>query len=191
MFISVELGAFYTCGQEGTAFINRGNILRNSTFRRIRQEDRTFLGFPSVQAIYLDDTMSGWLIENNSIFDAQMGIMVGGGRDVIVRHNRFVGCDKAIHIDSRGSGPLKKTQCLGPDLTGLRAAMGVKAWAKYGLSATMNPAAVCSPVNTSAVDNCFSRNAQNWEVWCGEASCMNEDQWGGCYESGNVNGTCT
>jgi parallel beta-helix repeat protein len=46
--------------------------------------------------------MSGWLIENNTVIDAQMGIMVGGGRDTIVRGNSFVNCDKALHIDNRG-----------------------------------------------------------------------------------------
>jgi len=61
------------------------DILRNNTFRRVRQEDKTFLGYPSVQAIYLDDQMSGWLIEGNTVIDAQMGIMVGGGRDTIVK----------------------------------------------------------------------------------------------------------
>jgi len=37
--------------------------------------------------------MSGWLIENNTVIDAQMGIMVGGGRDTIVRNNNFIRCD--------------------------------------------------------------------------------------------------
>ena len=54
--------------------------------------------YPSVQAIYLDDQMSGWLIEGNTVIDAQMGIMVGGGRDVVVKGNRFIGCDKALHM---------------------------------------------------------------------------------------------
>ena len=49
----IVAGAFYTCGQEGTAWINRGNKLINNTFRDIRTTDVTYLGFPSVQAIYL------------------------------------------------------------------------------------------------------------------------------------------
>ena len=184
-----DSGAFYTCGQRGTAFINRGNVLRNNTFRRVRQEDTTFLGYPSVQAIYLDDQMSGWLVEGNTVIDAQMGIMVGGGRDVVVKGNNFIGCDKALHIDNRGMTG-EKEACLGPDLTGLEAAMGAPAWAKYGLSAKMNPAEVCSPVNATAIDNCFSGNLENWEVWCGaDPACMNDPKWRSRIR-GNTNGTC-
>ena len=184
-----DSGAFYTCGQRGTAFINRGNVLRNNTFRRVRQEDTTFLGYPSVQAIYLDDQMSGWLVEGNTVIDAQMGIMVGGGRDVVVKGNNFIGCDKALHIDNRGMTS-EKEACLGPDLTGLEAAMGAPAWAKYGLSAKMNPAEVCSPVNATAIDNCFSGNLENWEVWCGaDPACMNDPKWRSRIR-GNTNGTC-
>jgi hypothetical protein len=43
-----DSGAFDTCGQSGTAFIQRGNVLRNNTFKRVRKEDATYLGFPSV-----------------------------------------------------------------------------------------------------------------------------------------------
>ena len=95
---------FYTCGQEGTAWINRGNKLLSNTFRDIRTTDVTYLGFPSVQAIYLDDQMSGWTIENNTVINAQMGIMVGGGHKNIVSNNKFIGCDVAIHVDDRGMG---------------------------------------------------------------------------------------
>jgi parallel beta-helix repeat protein len=185
-----DSGAFYTCGQQGTAFINRGNILRNNTFRRVRQEDRTFLGYPSVQAIYLDDQMSGWVVEGNTIIDAQMGIMVGGGRDTIVRNNNFIGCDIGLHIDSRGMGG-EKPSCLGADMTSLNTAMASPAWAKYGLSAKMNPKEMCSPVNASAIGNCFSHNLQNWGLWCGaQPSCMNDAKWSGSVASGNRNGSC-
>lgn len=57
-----DSGSFYTCGQQGTAFINRGNVLRNNTFRKIRMQSHTNLGYPSVQAIYLDDQMAGWQV---------------------------------------------------------------------------------------------------------------------------------
>ena len=195
-----DSGAFYTCGQQGTAFVNRGNVLRNNTFRRVRQEDVTFLGYPSVQAIYLDDQMSGWLVENNTVIDAQMGIMVGGGRDTVVRGNSFIGCDKGLHIDNRGMTS-EKSACVGPDLTSLHAAMAVAAaasgggsggggggWAKYGLSDAMAPGGQCSPVNVSATDNCFQGNVQNWELWCGSADCLNDPKWLS-KEAGNHNST--
>ena len=157
--------------------------------------------------------MSGWLIEGNTVIDAQMGIMVGGGRDTVVRGNNFINCDKGLHIDNRGMGG-EKPDCLGSDMDGLKAAMSAPAWAKYGLSAQMSEclqplsltemvaksvelvadagpdkASVCSPINASAIDNCFSDNLANWEVWCGTAECMNDPKWLS-KSSGNVNGTC-
>ena len=135
--------------------------------------------------------MSGWLIENNTVQDAQMGIMVGGGRDTIVRGNSFINCDKGLHIDNRGTGGERST-CLGPDLTGLKAAMKAPAWQKYGLSDIMAPNAsdVCSPVNASATGNCFENNELDWELWCGaDPKCMNDPRWLS-HESGNKHGSC-
>ena len=50
-----DTGAFYSCGQDGTAFITRGNIVRNNTFTRVCMTEKTSLGFPSVQAVYLGE----------------------------------------------------------------------------------------------------------------------------------------
>ena len=55
----------------------------------------------------------------------------------IVRGNKFIHCDKGLHIDNRGMGG-EKPSCLGEDMVGLKAAMGTPAWAKYGLSAQMS-----------------------------------------------------
>ena len=57
-----DCGAFYTCGQGGQAWVNRGNILRNATFRNI-----------GAHAVYLDDMMSGWTIED-SVIDGEKGM---------------------------------------------------------------------------------------------------------------------
>ena len=46
-----DSGAFYS----GRSWIDRGNIIRNSVFRDIQMTEKTSLGSPSVQAIYLDD----------------------------------------------------------------------------------------------------------------------------------------
>ena len=46
-----DSGAFYT----GRSWIHRGNIIRNSYFANIQTTEKTYLGSPSVQAIYLDD----------------------------------------------------------------------------------------------------------------------------------------
>ena len=39
-------GAFYTCGQGGSAWVNRGNVIRNSTFTNI-----------GAAAVYLDGAL--------------------------------------------------------------------------------------------------------------------------------------
>ena len=46
-----DSGAFYT----GHSWIDRGNIIRHSTFTDIVTTEKVYLGSPSVQAIYLDD----------------------------------------------------------------------------------------------------------------------------------------
>ena len=62
---AATLGLF-TCGQAGTAFINRNNTIYNNTFKNIRNVVGTGVQVASVQAIYLDDQMSGWSIFENS-----------------------------------------------------------------------------------------------------------------------------
>ena len=73
-----DCGAFYSCGQQGTAWVNRGNTLRNGTFTNIGS-----------WSIYLDDQMSGWTIEDSTINGAVQGLLLGGGRRNRVRNNQF------------------------------------------------------------------------------------------------------
>ena len=49
LFEATDSGAFYV----GRSWTQRGNVVRNNTFRNIRATERTTLGYPSVQAIYL------------------------------------------------------------------------------------------------------------------------------------------
>ena len=46
-----DSGGFYS----GRSWIDRGNVIRGNIFRNIRNTEKTHLGYPSVQAIYLDD----------------------------------------------------------------------------------------------------------------------------------------
>ena len=46
-----DSGAFYS----GRSWIDRGNVIQHSTFKNIITTERVYLGYPSVQAIYLDD----------------------------------------------------------------------------------------------------------------------------------------
>jgi hypothetical protein len=87
-----DCGAFYTCGQQGTAWVNRGNVLRNGTFKNIGS-----------WAIYLDDQMSGWTIEDSTINGSSKGLLLGGGRRNHVRNNLFANMvGPAVDLDDRG-----------------------------------------------------------------------------------------
>jgi hypothetical protein len=61
---TADSGAFYSCGQSGTGYTNRGNVVRNNVFENIRMTDghpnQGAFGNMNVQAFYLDDTMGGW-----------------------------------------------------------------------------------------------------------------------------------
>lgn len=96
--IAQDSGAFYT----GRQWQERGNVVRSNMFSNIRAQVPTFLGYPSVQGLYLDDQMSGYTIYNNTFKAVQTGIMIGGGRRNHVKWNHFEDCDTAIEFDNRG-----------------------------------------------------------------------------------------
>jgi hypothetical protein len=59
-FESSDTGAFYTDGQEGSAYVNRGNVLRHSSFSNVRNTGGSGVSrHITLQAVYLDDEMSG------------------------------------------------------------------------------------------------------------------------------------
>ena len=99
---AADTGAFYSCGQQASAFVNRNNTIRSCSFSRIRNIVGTGVQSASVQAVYLDDQMSGWTIEKSRFTDCQVGSFIGGGRRNVVRSNRFEHCDTAQHFDDRG-----------------------------------------------------------------------------------------
>lgn len=99
---AADTGAFYVCGQSGTAFVNRNNTIMNNTFKNIRNVVGTGVQSAGVQAIYLDDQMSGWIVERNRFVNCQIGSFIGGGRRNIVRDNYYEQCDTAQHLDNRG-----------------------------------------------------------------------------------------
>lgn len=86
---SSDLGAFYT----NSGFTTQGNVLRHNFVHHCE----------NAQAFYLDDGDSGDTVEGNIVYKAQSGAFVGGGHLNTFRHNLFVGCDRAIHVDARGS----------------------------------------------------------------------------------------
>jgi len=88
----------------------------------------------------------------------------------------------------------EKKDCVGADMTSLKAAMSAPAWSKYKLSNKMASGGACSPVNATATGNCFSKNKANYEVWCskagGDASCMNQPKWLSRSDNGKVGTKC-
>jgi len=99
-----DVGAFYTCGQKGTAFANPGNELRHSIFRNIRNTEGSGVQGITVQAVYLDDQMSSWHVWNNTFFNCSVGTFIGGGRLNSFHDNNYHFCDIAHHFDNRGMG---------------------------------------------------------------------------------------
>lgn len=62
----------------------------------------TLLMWRTVQAVYLDDQLSGTIITDNLFENCMTGILLGGGRDNLVMFNHFTGNDLAVHLDNRG-----------------------------------------------------------------------------------------
>ena len=101
-FESSDTGAFYTCGQQASCFVNRGNVLRHSTFTNVRNTAGSGVQGITLQAVYLDDQMSGWQIYNNSFVNCMTGTFIGGGSYNVIRDNYYEDVDVAQHIDNRG-----------------------------------------------------------------------------------------
>ncbi len=92
-----DCGAIYT----GRDFTARGNVIRHNWISDVRGNKHWAIG------IYMDDNVSGQTIEGNIIEHARMAMLLGGGRDLIVRNNLLLDCDQGIAIDGRGLNKAK------------------------------------------------------------------------------------
>lgn len=90
-----DAGAIY-CGRDWTV---QGTLIRNNFFHDIEGSDARYQN-----AVYLDDMASGITVESNLFVRCNWGLLVGGGRDNIVRNNAFLACGMAIQYDARGVG---------------------------------------------------------------------------------------
>ena len=184
---AADTGAFYSCGQQGTAFVNPGNRIVNSTFRNIRNVVGTGVQSASVQAIYLDDQMSYWTITNNTFENCQVGSFIGGGRGNVVQHNSYVRCDTAQHLDDRGLNwqhgscdcasacePLSGCQCdTGAVKWMLTQAPAAKAWAsRFPALVSVSADRLCQPTGNIISHNRFCQcgkfidaDAKSTESW--------------------------
>jgi hypothetical protein len=105
-----DQGSFHTCGQSSTAFINRGNVMKNGLFTHIQPgagvispaRGLPHICSPITVGFYMDDEISGWLVENNTFIDCQTAMLLGGGRDARVINNTIESCDLGFEFDNRG-----------------------------------------------------------------------------------------
>jgi len=91
-------------GDAGALYLGRdwtlhGNVVRNNLFHSIRGSDSRFQN-----GVYLDDMASGIAVERNLFVRCNWGVLAGGGRDVRVHENAFVGCGLSVSFDARGVG---------------------------------------------------------------------------------------
>lgn len=102
-------GGFYM----GRDWTQRGNVIRHNKFHDIygfglgdlsaKADGRYRYESPhQAWGVYLDDCTSGTEIYGNIFYRVPLaGVMIGGGRDNIVKNNVFVECTPALHIDDR------------------------------------------------------------------------------------------
>ena len=97
---SGDAGAIYT----GRDFTARGNVMR---FNYIHDNGGEGMGS---MGIYWDDCVSGQTAYGNIFVRVSRGMMMGGGRELVVENNIFVDALPAIQIDRRGVSPAKVWQ---------------------------------------------------------------------------------
>jgi len=90
-----DAGAVYV----GRDYTTQGTVLRGNLVHDIAGSDARYQN-----AFYLDDMSSGILIEHNLFVRCNWGLLIGGGRDNIVRDNAFAKCGQAVVYDARGVG---------------------------------------------------------------------------------------
>lgn len=80
----------------------RVNALIGNTFLRIRNTVGFNLGWAEVNAVYLDDQLSQQYIIGNQFIDSDTGVLVNGGRDVVVTGNSFQNCSLGVRYANPG-----------------------------------------------------------------------------------------
>lgn len=89
-----DVGVFYT----GRDWASRGNIVRWNYIHDVTSNEGS-----GSSAIYLDDCDSGDTVVGNIVYrGAGRGILLGGGRDNVIRGNVFIDLPIGVHVDARG-----------------------------------------------------------------------------------------
>ncbi|MBS1704543.1 MAG: right-handed parallel beta-helix repeat-containing protein [Armatimonadetes bacterium] len=93
-----DAGAVYQ-GRNPTA---RGTIVRNNWFQSVTARTATPGNVSQVMSVYLDDLQAGAQVLSN-VFDSRgMAVLIGGGRDILVKGNVMMGSNPGVSIDARG-----------------------------------------------------------------------------------------
>jgi hypothetical protein len=103
-----DAGAFYGVGDQ-FSLVNLGNVVRNNTFRHIRPRYRLHLDGPKSPALYFDNGLSSYLVENNRWEDCQIGVLINGGIGHTFKNNSFSRVD---HIVWGGCGACANSSSL-------------------------------------------------------------------------------
>ena len=88
-----DAGAIYA----GRDWTYRGNIIRRNVIAALPRRN----GNANLNAVYLDDMLSGAEVDANLVYDVPRGVLVGGGRDNRLENNLFVRTQTPFHIDQR------------------------------------------------------------------------------------------
>lgn len=105
---SDDAGAIYSgrdWSARGTRIENNFIYMSGITFREFHAPENHMplsRHFHSSSLIYLDDLLSGIVIQGNILQGVDATIKVGGGRDNIVRSNIVAGGKRGVRLDARG-----------------------------------------------------------------------------------------
>ncbi|WP_233800093.1 right-handed parallel beta-helix repeat-containing protein [Paraburkholderia sp. HP33-1] len=80
----------------GRDWTQRGNVISDNYIHNIGKQSKDARG------VYLDDQVSGTIVERNVFYKVPKAVYVGGGRDNVVVGNLFVDSAPPISIDDRG-----------------------------------------------------------------------------------------
>ena len=89
-----DSGAIHT----GRDWTWRGTVLRYNLIHGLAGS-----GLHGAMGIYLDDFMSGTVLQGNIFCHAGRAAFIGGGRDNLVENNLFIACKASVHVDARGT----------------------------------------------------------------------------------------
>lgn len=91
---NVDGGVIYS----GRNYTFRGNVIRFNSFKDICVDQTSNIS----GAVYLDDMVSDNAVYGNLFVNAGTPLMVGGGRDNVIKNNVMINTRRSINFDSRG-----------------------------------------------------------------------------------------